>query len=160
MNCERWQSCTEIFHRAVQQPPRERAAILERSCRGDEPLRQRVEFLLRYHDNSGDFIASPAFAIAPTLFAANPERLVGQYLGSYRVDAVAGVGGMGVVYRACDERLGRQVALKLLPPALAPNEAELARLQREARLASVLNHPNIVTIHEIGQVDSTHYVAT
>lgn len=160
MNSERWQSCTEIFHRAVQQPPRERAAILERSCLGDEPLRQRVELLLKYHDNSGDFIAAPAFAVAPALLVAQPETLVGKYLGSYRVDAVAGVGGMGVVYRACDERLGRQVALKLLPPAVAPNEAELARLQREARIASALNHPNIVTIHEIGQVGSTHYVAT
>ncbi|MGH7939123.1 MAG: protein kinase domain-containing protein, partial [Chthoniobacterales bacterium] len=138
----------------------ERTAILDRSCQGDEPLRRRVELLLRYHDNSGDFIAAPAFVVAPALLAADPESLIGQYLGSYRVDAIAGVGGMGVVYRVCDERLGRQVALKLLPPSIAPNDAELARLQREARIASALNHPNIVTIHEIGQVDSTHYVAT
>ncbi len=160
MNSERWQSCTEIFHRAVQQPARERAAILERYCRGDEPLRRRLELLLRCHDSSGEFIAAPAFVVAPALLAADPESLIGQSLGSYRVDAVAGVGGMGVVYRAWDERLGRQVALKLLSPAAAPNDAELERLQREARIASVLNHPNIVTIHEIGQVDSTHYVAT
>ncbi len=160
MNSERWKSCTEIFDSAFAQSPAERAAILERTCQSDPALRRRVETLLKYHDSSGDFITSPAFAVAPELLVADPETLVGQRLGFYRLDAVAGVGGMGVVYRACDERLGREVALKLLPLCLLPNEVELERLQREARTASALNHPNIVTIHEIGQFDSTHYVAT
>jgi eukaryotic-like serine/threonine-protein kinase len=160
MHPERWQSCTDLFNVAVEQPPDERAAFLERSCDGDEALRRKVELLLKYHDTSGDFIKSPAFKVAPELLAGDPEALIGQHLGCYRVDAIAGVGGMGVVYLAWDERLGRKVALKLLPQSMVANEAELGRLKREARTASALNHPNIVTIHDIGEVGSTHYVAT
>ena len=159
MQPERWQTCTDVFNAAVEQPPGERAAFLERSCDGDEALRRKVELLLKYHDRCGDFIKSPAFEVAPELLAGDPATLVGQHLGCYRVDSVAGVGGMGVVYLAWDERLGRKVALKLLPPSMVTNEADLERLKREARTASALNHPNIVTIHEIGEVDSTHYVA-
>jgi eukaryotic-like serine/threonine-protein kinase len=160
MQSERWQTCMDVFNAAVEQPPDERAAFVERSCNGDEALRRKVELLLKYHDTSGDFIKSPAFEVAPELLADAPETLIGQHLGCYRVDAVAGVGGMGIVYLAWDERLGRKVALKLLPPSMVANEAELTRLKREARTASALNHPNIVTIHDIGEVDSTHYVAT
>jgi serine/threonine protein kinase/tetratricopeptide (TPR) repeat protein len=160
MHSERWQSCAEIFNAAVEQPPNERAAFLDRSCDGDEALRRKVELLLKYHDTSGDFIKSPAFEVAPELLVGDPESLIGQHLGCYRVEAVAGVGGMGVVYLASDERLGRKVALKLLPESMVANEAELRRLECEARTASALNHPNIVTIHEIGEVNSTHYVAT
>ncbi len=160
MNSERWQSCTEIFHLAVEQSPPARAALLARTCAGDERLRRRVELLLKSHDAAGNFIAEPAFTVAPGLLVADPEMLLGQQLGAYRLEEVAGVGGMGVVYRARDERLGRKVALKILPPSLSANEAELARLQREARTASALNHPNIVTVHEIGQVDATPFVVT
>jgi serine/threonine protein kinase/Flp pilus assembly protein TadD len=160
MHSERWQSCTEIFNLAVERPPNERAAFLDRSCGGDEALRRKVELLIKYHDASGDFIKSPVFEAAPELLVGDPEALIGEHLGCYRVEAVAGVGGMGVVYLAWDERLGRKVALKLLPQSMVANEAQLRRLKREARTASALNHPNIVTIHDIGEVDSTHYVAT
>jgi eukaryotic-like serine/threonine-protein kinase len=160
MQSERWQTCMDVFNAAVEQPPDERAAFLERSCDGDKALRRKIELLLKYHDTSGDFIKSPAFKAAPELLAGDPQALIGQNLGCYRVDAVAGVGGMGIVYLAWDERLGRKVALKLLPESMVANEAELERLKREARTASALNHPNIVTIHDIGEVDSTHYVAT
>jgi serine/threonine protein kinase/Tfp pilus assembly protein PilF len=159
MQSERWQNCTDVFNTAVEQPSDKRAAFLEQSCDGDEALRRKVELLLKYHDAAGDFITSPAFQVAPELLAGDPEALIGQHLGWYRVDAVAGVGGMGVVYLAWDERLGRKVALKLLPPSMVANEAELGRLKREARTASALNHPNIVTIHDIGEVGSAHYVA-
>jgi serine/threonine protein kinase/TolB-like protein/Tfp pilus assembly protein PilF len=160
MHPERWQNCTDLFNVVVEQPPDERADFLDHSYNGDEALRRKVELLLKYHDAAGDFIKSPAFKVAPELLAGDPEALIGQDLGCYRVDAVAGVGGMGVVYLAWDERLDRKVALKLLPQSMVANEAELARLKREARTASALNHPNIVTIHDIGEVDSTHYVAT
>ena len=122
-------------------------------------MRPQVELLLKYHDEAGEFIESPALANAPELFVDDPDALIGQHLGCYRIDAVLGVGGMGVVYLACDERLGRKVGLKLLPRSLVNDQAQLDRLKFEARTASALNHPNIVTVHEIGHVDSTHYIA-
>jgi Serine/threonine protein kinase len=160
MQPERWQTCTDVFNAAVEQPPGERAAFLERSCDGDEALRRKVELLLKYHDRCGDFIKSPAFEVAPELLAGDPATLVGQHLGCYRVDSVAGVGGMGVVYLAWTNGSAETVALKLLPQSMVTNEADLERLKSEARTASALNHPNIVTIHDIGEVGSTHYVAT
>ncbi len=159
MQSERWRTCTEIFNAALERAPAERASFLQESCADDARLRAQVELLLRYHDNAGDFIAAPAFADAPELLFDDPNALVGQHFGPYRIDAVLGAGGMGVVYLACDERLGRKVGLKLLPRALVNDAAQLARLKFEARTASALNHPNIVTVHEIGQVDSTHYLA-
>jgi len=83
----------------------------------------------------------------------------GTRLGSYEVLAPLGAGGMGEVYRATDSRLGRDVAIKVLPSALALDPERLKRFEREARSASSLNHPNIVTIYEIGAVDSTPYIA-
>ena len=159
MQSERWRTCTEIFHAALELPPDERNTLLEQSCGEDAALRRQVEKLLRYHDEAGDFIAAPAMAEAPELLADDPDALIGQRLGPYRIDAVLGVGGFGVVYLACDERLGRKVGLKLLPRAFVNDPVQLDRLKFEARTASALNHPNIVTVHEIGQVDSTHYIA-
>jgi TolB-like protein/cytochrome c-type biogenesis protein CcmH/NrfG len=160
MQSERWQNCTDIFNAAAEQPREQRAALLDRACNGDAALRNKVELLLKYHDQAGDFIASPAFEIAPEFLLDDADALIGQHLGHYRIEAVLGVGGMGVVYLAHDEQLGRNVALKLLPQSLVSNEVELERLKREARTASALNHPNIVTIHEVGQVDGVHYIAT
>ena len=160
MQSERWQSCTEIFNAALERPENERAALLERTCDGDEALRRKVELLLKYHDKAGAFIDSPAFAAAPELLLEDADALIGQRLGCYRIDAVLGAGGMGVVYLAFDERLERKVALKLLPQSLLAREARFEQLKREARTASALNHPNIMTIHEVGEVDGTHYIAT
>jgi len=160
MQSERWQSCTEIFNAAVEAPRDERAALLDRSCDGDAALRRKVELLLKYHDESGDFIGSPAFEIAPELLLDAPDARIGEHVGPYRIDAVLGAGGMGVVYLAYDERLERKVGLKLLPPSLLAKEARFEQMKREARTASALNHPNIMTIHEVGEADGTHYIAT
>lgn len=159
MQSERWRTCTEIFHAALERSPNERSTFLAESCAGDDVLRQQVEKLLHYHEEAGDFIASSAAADAPELLAPDPEALIGQQLGNYRIDGVLGVGGMGVVYLAHDERLGRKVGLKILPRTFVNDPAQLERLKLEARTASALNHPNIVTVHEIGQVEETHYIA-
>src|SRR4051812_5512521 len=103
MRAERWQNCTEIFDAAVERPRNARAALLEQRCHGDEALRRKVEMLLKYHDQSSDLIDSPAFVVAPELLIDDPDALIGHHLGNYRIDAVLGVGGMGVVYLACDE---------------------------------------------------------
>ena len=160
MHPERWQNCIDLFKTAVERPPEERSAFLDRTCDGDDALRRKVELLLKYHEETGDFIETPAFEVCPELLLDNADALIGESLGHYRIESVLGVGGMGVVYLAHDELLGRKVGLKLLPQSLVANEAQLERLKREARTASALNHPNIVTIHEIGQVDGTHYIAT
>jgi TolB-like protein/Flp pilus assembly protein TadD len=159
MPSERWRTCTDIFHDALARAPDERSAFLERSCAGDPDLRKQVETLLKYHDEAGEFIASSAAAEAPELLTEDPDALIGQQLGNYRIDGVLGVGGMGVVYLGHDERLGRKVGLKLLPRSLVNDETQLERLKFEARTVSGLNHPNIVTVHEIGQADSTHFIA-
>ena len=160
MQPERWQKCAEIFNTALEQPADKRSAYLDQSCAGDESLRGQVELLLRCHHQADGFIESPAFESAPDLLLGDNDALLGKQLGFYRIDSILGIGGMGVVYLAEDERLGRKVGLKLLPPSLAADAKQLEKLKLEARTASALNHPNIVTIHEIGEIDGTHYIAT
>ena len=90
----------------------------------------------------------------------NPDRSpLGAQLGSYKILSLLGAGGMGDVYRAHDTKLGRDVALKVLPPEVADDPERRARLLREARAAASLNHPNICTIHEVGEADGQAYIA-
>ncbi|MEO5720498.1 MAG: protein kinase [Chthoniobacterales bacterium] len=160
MDPRRWEQTKQTFQETIACLPGDRAAFLARVCDGDEELRREATRLLEAHEKAGDFIESPAFATTPEFLLADPDALIGDRLGHYQIESVLGLGGMGVVYLARDEKLGRQVGLKLLPPSLVADEAQLERLQREARTASALNHPNIVTIHEIGEVNGTHYIAT
>jgi serine/threonine protein kinase/tetratricopeptide (TPR) repeat protein len=160
MQPEHRQDCLDIFSDAIDLPLNARAAFLERTCNGDQALRREVELLLKHHDESGDFIDTPAFVAAPELLIDDPHTLIGQCLGRYRIDALLGAGGMGVVYLASDLELGRMVGLKLLPQSLLPDRKRWELFKQEARTASALNHPNIMTIHEVGEINSTHYIAT
>ena len=122
-----------------------------------------MESLLRAHDEAGDFIATPAMNVAARWIAAgeNAEHagtLSGR-IGAYDVLSLLGRGGMGEVYLAHDTRLGRKVAVKLLRPGLTSNPDALRRFEQEARAASSLNHPNIVTIYEIGDMDDRRFLA-
>src|SRR5213078_1200564 len=137
------------------------ASFVGQECHGDESLRKQVEAMVKSHERSGDFIESPAFAIAPELLIdVQTVDMIGQSIGHYQIESLLGVGGMGEVYLARDERLGRKVALKLLPEHLTADETQLSRFKTEARAASALNHPNILTVYEIGAEGSRHFIAT
>src|SRR5216110_513347 len=161
MKAERWKQVNDLFQSAVERAPAERAAFLDETCHTDEELRREVESLLSSHELATNFIELPAFEVAPELVTNDRTgALVGKLIGHYRIESLIGVGGMGEVYLARDERLGRKVALKLLPEHLTADETQLSRFKTEARSASALNHPNILTVYEIGAEGNRHFIAT
>jgi serine/threonine protein kinase len=158
---ERFQQVETIFQAALRRDPASRPVFLDGACLDDDELRSEVESLLAAHDEAGSFIHAPAVEVAAELIAEEQtDSLTGQSLGQYKIISKIGAGGMGEVYLANDSRLGRKVALKLLPDYFVNDKDRLTRFHQEARAASSLNHPNIITIHEIGQVDSSHFIAT
>ena len=161
MKAERWKQVNDLFQSAVERASGERAAFLHEACRGDEGLRREVETLLTSYERSANFIESPAFEVAPELVTNDKAgALIGKVIGHYRIESLIGVGGMGEVYLARDERLGRKAALKLLPGNLTTDEMQLSRFKNEARSASALNHPNILTVYEIGAEGNRQFIAT
>src|SRR5207244_45759 len=165
MKPERWQQLDRLFHSALELKPTERAHFLSEACAGDESLRRQVEALLAAHEEAGSFIERPAMEVEARGLAADEgtteaELATGESFSHYRIIAPLGAGGMGQVYLAQDMTLGRNVALKLLPPDFTRDKHRVRRFQQEARAASALNHPNIITIHEIGQAEERHFIAT
>lgn len=160
MNPE-WPRIEEIFHAALEIVPEKRTRFLDEACAGEAELRREVESLLSAHEASGP-LESSAADLAAAMFAEErkPVSLVGRKLEHYKILSKLGEGGMGEVYLAEDSRLGRKVALKLLPPQFARDPERLRRFEKEARAASGLNHPHIITIHEIVRWEETHFIAT
>ena len=160
MNPERWEQASRILENALERDPERRAAYLDEVCANDDELRREVESLLLASAQAGSLLDSPAMAMAAPLFVSDSAKtVVGQSIGHYEIIAALGTGGMGEVYLARDTRLGRQVALKLLPAYLRGDSDRLRRFEQEARAASSLNHPNVCMIHEVGEMeDGRHYI--
>src|SRR5437870_1964544 len=161
MKAERWKQINDLFQSATECPPEKRAAFLDQACHGDEGLCREVESLIASYERAENFIESSALAVAPELLTDDRAGAsVGELIGHYRIESLIGIGGMGEVYVARDERLGRKVALKLLPERLTADETQLSRFKAEARSASALNHPNILTVYEIGVEGNRQFMAT
>ena len=143
MTPERWRQVTEVFHAARSRDAAARAKYLDDVCVGDGALRDEVDAMLAAHHDPGGFGAQSASGLTDE----HPRLDTGVMVGPYRVDRLIGTGGMGEVYRAQDTKLGRDVAIKILPSAFTADPERLARFEREARVLAAMNHPNIAAIY-------------
>ncbi|MBS1791364.1 MAG: protein kinase [Acidobacteria bacterium] len=158
MTPERWQQIDRLLNEVLERQPSERAGFLAQAANGDDELRREVDSLLKFHGQSENFIEAPPAEIAAD-WIQQIESRADNTIGHYQLIREIGRGGMGIVYLANDTRLGRQVALKLLLEKLTQDAARVRRFQREARAVSALNHPNIITVYEVGQAEHEHYIA-
>jgi serine/threonine-protein kinase len=157
MNPERLRRIDEIFQSALDLPPGRRGRFLDEACADDAELRSEVESLVTAHEASGDFIEGSAADVAATLLQG--ESLRGRRISQFQVDDLLGRGGMGDVYSATD-RMGREIALKVLSPRLVRDRQHVTRFLQEARAVLALNHPNIVTVYDIGEAEGIYYIAS
>ena len=162
MESERWRQIESLYYTALERDDvTERAAFLVEACAGDDELRREVESLLAVHEQAEGFMATPALEVAAQVIAEDQgQTMSGRKINHYQVLSLLGAGGMGEVYLAEDTRLGRKVALKLLPQKFTQDRERALRFQQEARAASALNHPNILTIYEVGEFEGGHFIAT
>ena len=154
MHPDRWAEVERIFHAAAARPAGERAAFVRDACRDDDKLRRDVESLLARPASARGFLDGPAVAVAAQMVSdVGASVLSGRRLGAYLVHERIGAGGMGEVYRARDSKLGRDVALKILPHVFTGDPDRLARFEREARVLASLNHPHIGAIYGLEDAD-------
>src|SRR5262245_46499486 len=161
MTPERWRQIESLYHAAVERDTGARAAFLAEACDGDDALRGEVESLLRCDTRAERFIEAPALEVAAQLCAEDRvQSMIGRQIGPYQILSLLGAGGMGEVHLALDTRLGRKVAVKLLLEEFTTDAERLLRFEQEARAASALNHPNIITVHEIGEIEGRRFIVT
>jgi TolB-like protein len=150
VTAENWQEVKKVLADALERPSAERLAYLDQAC-AEPAMRREVESLIAAHEQvQSSFLDQPAIQAK--------ELATGSRLGPYEILSRIGAGGMGDVYRASDTKLGRRVAIKVLPPGFVDDRQRLARFQREARMLASLNHPNIVTIHSFEEIDGVHFL--
>jgi serine/threonine protein kinase len=158
VKAERWRQIDRIFKEAVDQPPEQRSLFLDQACADDPSLREEVEALIASSDCAESFLESPPHALNSSVLFPKPGAWSGKALGPYELKKLLGAGGMGEVYRARDTKLDRDVALKVLPRDIAADPARLERFEREAKALARLNHPHIVTIYSVEEVDSVRFL--
>ncbi len=159
MSDSRWQRIEEIFHQAAELAPKARPDFLDQVCGGDEALRKEIESLLAHDAEEGGTLAK-AVAEAGVGAGIMDEDLSGRAIGPYKVLGRLGAGGMGVVYKASDSRLGRDVALKVLPAEVVGDASRRQRFEKEARAVAALNHPNIVAVFDVGTEEGICYIVS
>ena len=161
MNADRYLKIDELIDAALEVEPAKRAVFLDQACGDDPALRAEVDSLLAAYHEAEDFIESPALEVAARSLAEDSILSVtGKTISHYRIISLLGEGGMGEVYLGHDGRMNRKVAIKLLPAQFTQSPERIARFQRESRAASALNHPNIITIYEIGREGGVNFIAS
>jgi eukaryotic-like serine/threonine-protein kinase len=156
---EYWEKLQEIFHAALALEPSERTVFVEQACCGNESLRKQVESLLESHEKTNNFVDSPAYQAAAEMLIQETALRPGQVVSHYQLLSLLGEGGMGQVYLAEDTKLKRKVSLKFLSYTFSKDRERVHRFEQEARAISALNHPNILTIHEVGEADGGRFIA-
>jgi serine/threonine protein kinase len=158
MRPERWKEVERLYLGSIELEPDQRQRFLTDAC-ADEEVRREVESLLAHRAPGLSFIERRGVDVAAEMITRNrTEPLIGRTIGRYHVTSLLGAGGMGIVYRAHDTRLGRDVALKVLPEDLSRDRDRLIRFEREARLLASLTHPNIAGIYDLNEFESTQYL--
>jgi len=159
VNRDRWDRFDALYHEALERPEPERAAFLDRACLDDAALRDELSALLSYESAAAGFLQRPVVTQLAEALDTDRGRLIGKTIGGYRVDALIGSGGMGDVYRARDLRLERDVAIKVVAEGFDGDAGYVRRFEEEARAASGLNHPGIVTIYGVREGEGMAFIA-
>jgi len=164
MTPELWKQVDALLEQALALPPAEREAFVTGACNGNDELRAEVISLVRAESQASGFMERSAMKVAAEALAHDSHQsttasLVGKRIGTYTLESLLGVGGMGEVYLARETKLNRSVALKILPSQFVADAERANRFEREARALSALNHPNLITIYEVGELDGTHFIA-
>jgi serine/threonine protein kinase len=165
MKADRWKQIDELFDAVLEIPGKQREVFLSEKCNGDDELKREVLSLLRAQKESDQFMENSAMNLMAKEIAYDQTTVVdfsiiGRELGNYRVERPIGAGGMGEVFLARDTKLNRKVALKILPAEFVLDAERVKRFEREAKAVSALNHPNIVTIYDFGQMDGINFIVT
>ena len=161
MSENNWEQVKDIFQAVIERPPTEREQYLNQICHGDKNLSDEVRELLDSFEDDDSFFERPVIGEVAEIIAASEKKLqVGERLDRYQIKDALGAGGMGEVFLAEDLVLERPVALKILSAAFSNDGDRVRRFVREAKSVSALNHPNILTIHEIGQFNDVRFITT
>ncbi len=160
MDSEKFKKIDSIYERLLDLPVREHEAYLDEACGDDTELREEIESLLEFDKTTDSFIDSTPDFLAAEMFFSEKEDMSGERLGHYRILSLLGRGGMGAVYLAKDTSLDRRIAIKFLRREFSSDSDKLKRFIQEAKSASALNHPNIITVYEIGNKNGINYIAT